>query len=108
MRAVTSGKSSANSFCELGLHPVARFQVLRHDDGLGHEVVVELHVERQVEADGPAADIGGEAGDVGIADSAFSRRLVSASVAAMEAFFTSDIVTRSSGRLDAGKNCCCT
>ena len=40
--------------------------------------------------------------------SAFSRRLVCASVAAMEAFFTSDIVTRSSGRLDAGKNCCCT
>ena len=26
----------------------------------------------------------------------------------MEAFFVSDIVTRSSGRLDAGKNCCCT
>ena len=52
---------------EPGLHPVARFQVLGHDHGLGDEVVVELHVERQVEADGAAADIGGEADDVGIA-----------------------------------------
>ena len=40
--------------------------------------------------------------------STFSSRSVSASVAAIEAFFGSVIVTRSSGRLEAGKNCCCT
>ena len=44
----------------------------------------------------------------GSAASTFSSRSVSAWVAAIEAFFGRVIVTRSSGRLEAGKNCCCT
>ena len=67
MRAVTSGKSCGEQRLKPRLHPVAGFEVLRDDDNLRHEVVVELHVERQVEADGAAADIGGETGDVGVA-----------------------------------------
>ena len=40
--------------------------------------------------------------------SASSSRSVVASVAAIEAFFGKVIVTSSSGRLEAGKNCFCT
>ena len=40
--------------------------------------------------------------------SASSSRFVCVSVAAIEAFFGSVIVTTSSGRFEAGKNCCCT
>jgi hypothetical protein len=39
------------------LHPVTGLKVLRNEHGLRHEVVVELHVERQVEADGATADV---------------------------------------------------
>ena len=67
MRAVTSGNWSANSFSSLACTRSRASRSLVDDDGLGHEVVVELHIERQVEADGPAADIGRETGDVGIA-----------------------------------------
>ena len=52
----------------------SRASILCHDDGLGDKVVVELHVERQVEADGEAFDIGGEADDVGIGGEASSSR----------------------------------
>ena len=40
--------------------------------------------------------------------STFSSRSVCASVAAIEAFFGRVMVTSSSGRFEAGKNCCCT
>ena len=40
--------------------------------------------------------------------STFSSRSVCASVAAIEAFFGKVMVTSSSGRFEAGKNCCCT
>ena len=49
---------------ELGLQPLARVDVLGDDHRLGEEVVRQLDVERQVEADRAPADIGAPALDV--------------------------------------------
>jgi len=46
-------KRGQNAF----LHPGADFEIFGNDDGLCKEVVGELLVERQVKADGAAADI---------------------------------------------------
>ena len=59
------GEVVGQPLLEHGLHPVAGFEVLGDDHRLGEEVVVELHIERQIEADSAAADIRGEPQDVG-------------------------------------------
>src|SRR5271165_4964680 len=48
------------------LKPVSCFQILRYDDRLGKEVVRELDVEGQIEADRSPAHIGAPAFDVRI------------------------------------------
>ena len=63
-RATTLGNCSASAFSSLALQPLAGRDVLGDDHRLGEEVVGELDVERQVEADGTAADIGAPARDV--------------------------------------------
>ena len=64
---------------ELDPEPFARRDVLGHDHGLGEEVVGQLHVERQIEADGAAPHIGAPARDIGIVLRA-RRRTAAASV----------------------------
>jgi hypothetical protein len=61
------GKILSQNLFELGMEPFARLDVLRHDHDLGEEVVRQLHIERQVEANGALSDIGAPAADVGIA-----------------------------------------
>ena len=60
-RRPTLGNCSASTFSSFALQPLARRHVLGDDDRLGEEVVGQLHVERQVEADRAAADIGAPA-----------------------------------------------
>ena len=48
------------------MEPLPRRDVLGDDDGLRKEVIGQLHVERKIEADGPASDIGAPARNVGI------------------------------------------
>ena len=63
-RSGTRWPEASSSFV---LQPLARRDVLGDDHRLAEEVVRQLHVERQVEADRAAADIGAPALDVGIA-----------------------------------------
>src|SRR5690606_12507120 len=49
---------------EFGLQSVASLQILGHDDELGDEVIVELNVEREIEADRSAADVARIACDI--------------------------------------------
>ena len=51
------GEALREQRLEPRLHAVAGLEVLRDDHDLRHEIVVELHVERQIEADRAAADI---------------------------------------------------
>ena len=66
-RATTSGNSSASLCSSLPCRRSRAVDVLGDDHRLGEERVGQLHVERQVEADRPLADIGAPALDVGIA-----------------------------------------
>ena len=52
---------------QLGLQPLARVDILGDDHRLGEELVRQLDVQRQVEADRALADIGAPALDVGVA-----------------------------------------
>ena len=52
---------------ELRLHPLALLEALGDHNGLGEEVVRELHVQGQIESDGALADIAAPAIDVRIA-----------------------------------------
>ena len=63
------------------LQPLARCHVLGDDDRLGEEVVRQLDVERQIEADRAAADIGAPVLDVGIALKSLSSRAADVSLA---------------------------
>ena len=49
------------------MEPLSRSHILGDDDGLRKEVIGQLHVERKIEADGPAPDICAPALNVGIA-----------------------------------------
>jgi hypothetical protein len=51
---------------ELGVQPIARRNILGDHHDLREEIIGELDVERQVEADRAASDIGAPARDVGI------------------------------------------
>ena len=51
---------------ELFAQALARRNILGDDDELAEEVVAELHVERQIEADDAAPHIGAPMGDVGV------------------------------------------
>src|SRR5262249_57499768 len=53
-------------FFELLPQPFARWNVFRDDDGLTEEVIGKLDIERQIEPDCAAADIGAPARDIGI------------------------------------------
>ena len=61
-----SGTRLASIAFELRLQPLPGRDVLGDDHRLAEEVVRELRVQRQVEADGAAPDIGAPALDVGI------------------------------------------
>ena len=65
-RPTRPGNSSASSFSSLRLQPQARVEVLGNDHRLREELVLQLHVERQVEADRAAADVGAPVVDVRI------------------------------------------
>ena len=106
-RPTASGNCSASSFSSRGCRRSRAGEVLRDDHGLGEEGVRQLHVERQVEADRAAADIGAPARDVRRPRRAPRRAAATAaSLAWIEAFCGSVRSTSSSGRSEAGKNCC--
>src|SRR4030095_16029380 len=44
-----------------------RLQALRHNDRLGEEVILELHVEWQIEPNRPAPHVGTPVDDIGVA-----------------------------------------
>ncbi len=51
---------------QLVVQPLARLEVLGHDDELAEEGVGQLHVQRQDEADRAATDVAAEVVDVGV------------------------------------------
>ena len=64
MRATTSGKRAASACLKTRAHLLTLLEPLRHHDRLGEEVVGQGDVDRQIEADGALADIGGETLDI--------------------------------------------
>ena len=53
------------------LNLVPHLQALGDDDRLGEEIVLELHVERQVESNRPAPHVGTPVDDIGVATEDF-------------------------------------
>src|SRR4030095_3108055 len=64
-------KSSLKAFLDL----VPHFQALGDNDRLGEEIVLELHVERQVESNRPAPNVGTPVDDIGVAPKDFVKLL---------------------------------
>ncbi len=67
MRVTAFGKLIRQEFLQLGTNALARRNVLCNNHCLGEEVIGKLDIQRQVEADGAAPDIGAPARNIRIA-----------------------------------------
>jgi hypothetical protein len=61
-----AGKIIGQDLLQFCPHPLAGYDILGDDHRLGEEIVRQLDIERQIEADGAASHIGAPARDVGI------------------------------------------
>src|SRR5262245_23333405 len=85
--------------------PLARLERLGHHKQLGKILVLELLVERQIEARRTLAHEARDVGNIGILQQSLSSRFASCSVSAKEEPSGSQRSTRTSGRFEVGKNC---
>ena len=102
------GELLVERLLQLGPHELALLEAFGHHDRLGEEVVRQLHVERQVEAHRALADIEAPMVDVRIALEQCLEAFDLGLGVMIEAFCGRFRSTSSSGRSEAGKNCCWT